>query len=419
MTVRAGAGLATLLTATHFAIDAVSGMLAALLPTLQERFLLDEGALALLVASMWFANSMTQPLFGMISDRLDPRLVAALGAVATAALVSLIGVAPSVVAVFVLLLIGGLGSGAFHPAATSLIRTGGLRNPGLAVSLMGAGGTAGLAAGPVVVLLVVSAWGLGATPWLMAPGVALGALLLVSRRRAVARSPAAFRPRHLPKLLAGPVGLLTVAAVLSAIPSITFTSAIPLWLVNERGVASDAALLGWTLAAYNVAAAAGGIAAAAASTRITRRRLVAGTMLAALVPLFAVFTTQPGTPAYFATVVLAGGLAHAALPLMIITVQDLAAYALATASGLMGFALGVAGVLYAGVGQLQELLGLIPATSLAYLTMLPAAAVALVVLRRHPAVAGVTDGVSMSAQCRCSPCLCATCSSSILENLTR
>lgn len=104
---------------------------------------------------------------------------------------------------------------------------------------------------------------------------------------------------------------------------------------------------------------------------------------------------------------------------MIITVQDLAAYALATASGLMGFALGVAGVLYAGVGQLQELLGLIPATSLAYLTMLPAAAVALVVLRRHPAVAGVTDGVSMSAQCRCSPCLCATCSSSILENLTR
>lgn len=414
----AGTSVAVLLTVTHLSIDAVSAMLGALLPTLQARFALTEGTLALLVATLWFASSMTQPLFGLLSDRLSPGVVGGIGAVLTAALVSLIGVAPSAVVVFALLLLGGLGSGAFHPAATSLTRAAGLRNPGVAVSLFSAGGTAGLAIGPVIVLLMVSAYGFSATPWLMVPGIALGLLMLAVLRRPAAESVTAFTPRHLPRLVAGPVGLLTLTAVLASIDSVTFASAIPLWLVNARGVASDAPLLGWTLAAYNLSAALGGIGAAVVSARVPRRWLIPGTMLASLIPTFAVFAMTPGSPAFFAAVVLAGALSHAALPVMIITAQDLAPYALATVSGLLGFAIGLAGVLYAGVGQLQEAVGLAPAMSLAYLAMVPAAALATMVMRRHPNAGDVTDGAATPVGCRCAPCLCVACPQSVATSST-
>lgn len=409
-----GTGVAILLTTTHFSIDAVSAILGALLPTLQARFSVTETTLALLVATMWFANSMTQPLFGLLSDRVSPGLVAGLGAMATAALVSLVGVAPSLLVVFALMLVGGLGSGAFHPAATSLTRGAGLRNPGLAVSLLGAGGTAGLAVGPVVVLLIVSTFGLGATPWMMVPGVALGVAMMVLLRRPATASLTSFAPRYLPKLVAGPVGLLGLTTVLASIGTVTFASAIPLWLVNDRGIASEGALIGWTLAVYNVSAAAGGITAALLSSRISRRWLIPTTMVASLIPTFAVFLLRPGDLTFYLAVALAGALSHAALPIMIITAQDLAPYALATASGLMGFSLGVAGVLYAGVGRLQEVLGLVPAMSLAYLVTVPAAMLAAYVLRRHPSISGVSDGTTVSATCRCAPCLCPTCAHSLL-----
>lgn len=414
-----GTGVAVLLTVTHFSIDAVSAILGALLPSLQARFSLTEGTLALLVATMWFANSMTQPLFGLLSDRVSPGLVGGIGAMLTAALVSLVGVAPSLVVVFVLMLLGGLGSGAFHPAATSLTRGAGLRNPGLGVSVLGAGGTAGLAVGPVVVLLIVATFGFAATPWMMAPGVGLGLMMVVMLRRPRAAPAVSFNPRYLPKLIGGPVGLLGLTTVLASIGTVTFGSAIPLWLVDSRGIASEAPLIGWTLAAYNIFAALGGIGAALLSTRITRRWLIPTTMLASLIPTFAVFALPPGKLWFFIVVALAGALSHAALPLMIITAQDLAPYALATASGLMGFALGVAGVLYAGVGRLQELWGLAPAMGLAYLAMVPAAGLALFVLHRNPAISGLSDGTAVSTACRCAPCLCPTCPHSVITASTR
>ncbi len=83
---------------------------------------------------------------------------------------------------------------------------------------------------------------------------------------------------------------------------------------------------------------------------------------------------------------LAGGLVYASLPHMILSAQDLAPHAMGAASGmLMGFTSGVAGVLYIGVGWLQEAIGLAPAMVSSYLLMLPAALLALHVLTKNRA----------------------------------
>lgn len=385
-----GAGLAAFLTVVHATNDAFTSMLAALLPTLQLKFGLSETILALLVATLSFSSSVTQPLFGALADRLGRRLVGALGVILSSSLLSLMAVVPSVYLLFAVLFIGGLGSAAFHPSATSMARTaGGGRYKALVVSVFSAGGTVGLALGPVIILFVIANFGVGFTPWLMVPGVLMGVMTYVLVP-AQERSSGENRPKLFDaKLFAGPVGLLCLAGILRSISFVTFTNAMPLWMVTSFGIARDAELIGFTLAAFSFSAGVGGVIAGALGRRVSRQWLITGTMLLALVPLFGLFWLTPGTLAFFLAVIAAGALVNGGLPLMIVSAQDLAPHAVGTASGmLMGFTWGTAGVLYIGIGYLQEQLGLMPAMSLSFLTLIPGAALAYLVLSKYRAAMG-------------------------------
>jgi FSR family fosmidomycin resistance protein-like MFS transporter len=379
-----GGALAAFLTAAHLATDAFTSMFSVLLPTVQARYGLSETGLALLVATLSFSTSVTQPLMGALADRIDRRLVAALGVVLSAVLIGLVGVVPTAPLLVGLLLVGGLGSAAFHPAGTSIARAAMGGNAGLAVGLFSAGGTLGIALGPVLVLAVVANSGLEATRWLLLPGLALGLityLVVPSQPRCAGGG----CPKLVDgRLIGGPVGLLALAGILASIAFITFTSAMPLWLVAERGLAHDAPLLGWTLSVFSLSAALGGIVAGVLGGRLARRTLVAGGMLLAPLPLFATFRLEPGSLPFFLAVALAGALANAGMPLLLVTAQDLAPRAVGAASGmLMGFSTGTAGLLYVGVGRLQELVGLTPAMGLSYLALIPGALVAFAVLTRY------------------------------------
>ena len=377
-----GASLVGLLAASHAAADIPFSAVSALLPTIQARFGLTESVLALLVATLSFGASVTQPLFGALADRVGPRLVGAAGVVLSSALLALVGIAPSVWLLLGLLLTGGFASAAMHPAFTTLSRSTAAGRPSLAVSLYSAGGTFGVAVGPVAVLTVMSTMGVGGTPWLMIPGVALGVATYMvvpgGRDNGAERPPMADI-----QLVAGPVGALTVAAALASVPFVAFGAGIGLWLVSEHSVARDGPLIGWTLSAFAIAAAAGGVIAASLASRVSARLAVSSTMLAAVLPLFSIFLLEPGSPLYFAAVMAAGALLNASLPIMVVTAQNLVPRSVAAASGmLMGLAHGVAGLLYIGVGALQEAVGTGTALSVTYLVVIPAAALAFVVLSR-------------------------------------
>jgi FSR family fosmidomycin resistance protein-like MFS transporter len=403
-------GIITVLSLTHLASDAISHIFSALLPTFQERFGLTETVLALLVATLSFSALVTQPFFGALADRVGQRKVAALGVILSAALLSLIGIVPTIYLLFGLLLVGGLGSAAFHPAGASLARLAGGEKGELAVSLFSAGGTVGVALGPVIVLVIVSKLGLSFTPWLMIPAVVLGLLMFI-----VAPSGPAVDPSTKPtkiidvQLLAGPVGLLTIVGILGTIAYVTFSNAIPLWLVQNHNLSPDNALIGWTLAAFALSAALGGIGAGLLSRRISQRVIVIVSLLSALLPLFIIFRLEPGTLLYFLMVMLAGVLLHASLPLLIVSAQDLAPDAASTAAGmLMGFAGGMAGIIYIGVGRLQELFGVTQAMSLSYFTLIPAALLAFYALTKYRAeVEQVRQAPINVLSCVCSPGLSA------------
>ena len=379
-----GLGLSAFLTFTHGTNDAFTSMLAALLPTLQERFLLSETALALLVATLSFGSSVTQPLFGALSDRLGRRLLGALGVIFSSALLSLMGVAPSVYVLFGLLLVGGLGSAAFHPAATSMARAAAGGNKGLAVGIFSAGGTVGLALGPLIIGALIVNDLLPFSPWLMVPGLVLGALLYVfvpPQERAQKSA----RPKLFDiNLFRGPVGALCLSGVLRSLSYVTFINAVSLWLVNVRGLGREDPTLFWTLTIFNFAAGMGGILAGALSVRLGRRGLTVGAMLLAVPLLFLIFWLPTPSLLFFVVVALAGALTNAPVPLLIVSAQDLAPHAVATATGmLMGLTWGSAGVLYIFIGRLQEVFGITAAMGLSYLFLIPAAALAFWVLSQN------------------------------------
>jgi FSR family fosmidomycin resistance protein-like MFS transporter len=376
-----GGGIVALLAVAHVANDAITSMLAALLPTLQQRFSLSEATLALMVAVFSFSSSVTQPLFGALSDRVGRRPLAVVGLILSAALLSLMAVAPSVGSLFALLVVGGLGSAAFHPTGTSIARSAS-SNKELAVGMFSAGGMLGLALGPVAALAVAAVAGLEYTPWLMIPGVVLGIVLNVVAPKGAPRAPATRATVFDVSILRGPVGALAATAVLMEIAFVTFASGLPLWLVSEHGVEPGASVIGLTLSTFYVAAAAGGAIAGILTKRLPRRSVITTALGIAPLPLFATFALEPGSALYYGAIALAGALVNASFPLLIVEAQERAPHAEATVSGiLMGSSVGIAGVLYVAIGWLQGVVGFTGAMSVGYLALVPAALMALRALR--------------------------------------
>lgn len=396
-------GFVVLFAFVHTVSDAVTNMLSALLPTLQIRFALSETTLAMLIAALSLSALMTQPLFGALADRLGHRRIAALGVIFNAVLFSLIGVVPNVFILFGLILVGGLGSAALHPSIASMARMAGGKKPELAVGLFSAGGTLGIAIGPIIIMILLTNFGLSFTPWLMIPGILLGFLMFVlapEDKQATEKDLGRFIDL---RLFTGPVGLLALTGILSNLAFVTFTSAMPLWLVNDHNLPSDSTLIGWTLSAFSLSAALGGIAGGVISNRVGVKRLIVASALLALLPLYGIFSLEPGSLSYFAVVALAGALVNAGMPLLIVSAQDLSPGNKATASGmLMGFSAGAAGLIYVGIGRLQELIGLLPAMKVAYLTLLGAAVLVIFALKSRTAE---SEAPVDHLTCLCSPCI--------------
>ncbi|HEX7003564.1 MAG TPA: MFS transporter [Trueperaceae bacterium] len=378
-----GVNLALLITLAHTANDAFTNVLPVYLPILQVRFDLGEAALAGFVALISLSSNVMQAFAGALADRWGRRRAAALGLVVGSLLMSFLAVVPTVWSLFLLLAVGGLGSAIFHPAAASMVHAVGERK-GFGMGLFMAGGPIGSAAMPVVVLYVIRQFGIGYVPWLAVVGVILGLLLLFLTPRQT-QPQASARPRIFDRsLFTGPVGLLALAGTMRAVAFISFTNAMPLYLVNVRGFDTESAVIGWTLFAYSAAASAGVFLAGSLEGRMGRAKLATGSMLLAAPLLLSTLLVSPGTLGFYALAALAGMFTNGAIPLLLVSAQDLAPHAVASASGmLMGFTWGMAGVLYVGFGAFQQLLGLTPALALSFTFVVPAALLALFIMRKY------------------------------------
>src|SRR5207249_2201596 len=158
-------------TAAHFLNDFHVAFLAPLLPLVVVKFNLSLALAGLLATVLTTSAALSQPVFGIVADRLRRRIFVMLGPALTVLAMGLMGLAPTYASLLALLLIAGTGTASFHPqgASTAGEASGDRRGTGL--SLFVAGGELGYSLGPLIVALVVAVRGLEAT-WLVAlPGL--------------------------------------------------------------------------------------------------------------------------------------------------------------------------------------------------------------------------------------------------------
>ncbi len=367
----------------HLANDAVTSMLPALLPFLGSRFQLAPSELALFASLFAVSTTLPQPLFGLLADRFGGHRVAAIGLSLTGLLIASLSFAPSPGWLGVVLLTGGLGSAALHPAAAGLSRAGFAKNPGLGVALFDAAGMAGGAAGPLLAITITSALGLAGLGWVAVPALVMALVLFwfgPRYRSAVGESPGP--SRFSLQLLRGPVGQLALAGLCSNVAALTFTSATPVWLVTERGIASDSPVLGWTLAVFSSAAAAGGILGGALARWFRPGRVAMASLTLSLLAFESVLVVRPGSLPYFAAVATAGALIYLPAPLLMVRALGAAPGANSAVAGiLLGGTATAAALIYTGLGAAQATFGIGGTMAAAFVAVLPAAHVAARALR--------------------------------------
>lgn len=198
------------LVSTHTMNDFQTGAIAAMLPALVAQQHYDYAAAAGIVLASTALSSITQPVFGWLSDRMDLRWMVPAGLAFAALCVAAAGLTSgSYWLTWVVVALSGVGVAAYHPPATVEARaTGGGTNRSM--SIFSVGGNVGVALSPLLVGLTAGTIGLASTPLLLVPTAAVIVVYLAVRRN-VARSAATTAPQDASAIAAGPTASETGA----------------------------------------------------------------------------------------------------------------------------------------------------------------------------------------------------------------
>lgn len=343
---------ALLVAFAHFITDAYNAFLPPLLPRIMDGLGLSIALAATLAMVLSISSSVLQPLMGYLADRFGRRWFVAAGPVCSGVFLSLIGVAPSFILLVALLVLGGLGSAAFHPpSASAAARVQAGKGSGARLSLFSFGGALGFAVGPLVAVGIVARWGLE-TLWVaMIPGLLVGGVVLwilpTDRAERAARLPPS--PRRVLDRLAGPLGVIFAISALGAFTQRVFVTFEPI-IVNQAG--GSEALGAGVLSIYLAAQAFGTLTGGLLADRMDRRRLLLALSLVALPAHLLAVSLSPGSTGALFAAGIAGFTNMAMLPAMVVMAQEMLPEGAAVSSGIvMGLAwgLGSIGVLFVGI----------------------------------------------------------------------
>lgn len=383
--------LALVVAAAHALNDTYASFVPPLLPRIMGDLGLSIALATTLAVTFSIASALPQPVFGYLADRHGRRIFAVVGPVVSGVFVAAMGWAPGFWALVLVLMIGGIGSAAFHPPGASYaVRVSAGKGGGARYSVFSFGGSIGFALGPLVAVSLVQARGMHGLWVAMIPAVALAPFVffaLPSGRREVRQRdrPPPAAPREVLRHLNGPLGLIFGVSAIMAFVQRAFLTMEPI-IVSESGGSETLGAV--VLTVYLGAQAFGTVTGGMLADRVDRRLLLANLCFLALpAHLLALWVGPDGWG--LAAAGVAGFLGMATLPPVVVMAQEMVPTGTAVSSGIvMGLAWATGSALVLATGGLADVVGAQAATVLS----MPAALVA-VGLALHPSLAeAVAEG---------------------------
>ena len=343
----------------HFINDLAQMVVPAAYPMLQRDYGLNYTQIGVLTMAYQFTASLMQPAVGFVTDRKPMPWALPLSMVFTTLGLIALSMVKSYEALFLAVLLVGVGSSIFHPEAARTTRMAAGKRLSFAQSVFQLGGYSGTAAGPLLVALIITPYGLSHAIW-FAPIAALGVgVLIYGVRKAseIMKAHAAARKtlkagHDLTKgQVWGTLALLSILVFASNAYGAVLTNYYAPFLIDKFGVgiAESQVYLFLNLASVAAGVFFGGLL----GDKIGRRKLAIVSILGAA-PLALALPHLP-----LALTVICGmgvgALMSSAFPSIVVMAQELLPRHVGLVTGgFFGLMFGVGGIAAAGFGVVAD-----------------------------------------------------------------
>ena len=316
----------------HLTIELSNNFLPVVYPLLMSSLGLSYAQIGVVAFVGGVGTSLTQPLFGYLSDRWYPNLIVILSVAWTGAAMSLVGFTWGFASLLLVVALGALGSGAFHPSGATITAISARSRRGAAVSIFSVGGNLGAALSPLWITAWIGWLGMQGTAILLPVvlGVSLFLYAVIGRGQ---RSEIRQRlDRQLTDTGLYSVGLvlIIVAMMFRAWFSVGLMTYLPAWVQDQGGsLVAGGNMLFVLLACVGAGSLVGGVL----SDRVGRWQVLVLSM-ALLGPVEWLFLGSSG----LAQIVLlgtTGALLGSTFPVAIVLAQEVWPRGLGVASGMV------------------------------------------------------------------------------------
>jgi len=341
----------------HFSVDMLAGSMPIVVGLyLREALGLSLSQVGLLLGAYVMASSLTQPLFGYLSDLYGGRWFAVGGLLWLAIFQSALGFMPTFGLAMGAATLAGLGVAAFHPQGASGANLAAGENKTAGIAMFMLGGNGGFAVGPILAALILSRFGMRGTALLGSCGFLLAPFLYALIGRAQLGRPggpkrANWKIELDPRFSLTAIVLLILVMSLRAMSQASISSFAPQFFVDIAHFSkTEASLLSSIMLTV---LAAGTLSGGMLADRIGGVKVMAGAMLCTTPLLGLMFFLADWRAFWLAPFV--GFFTGAAWPPMLVMAQTLFSKNMGVGSGVaLGFVFAMGGLGLQLTGWLAE-----------------------------------------------------------------
>ena len=345
----------------HGVVDCYGGFINPILPFIVANIGITLAVATCALSAAQVFSSIMQPVFGFLADKWSKRFFIFWGVIIASVFLSLTGIVQNVYQLALCLILGGIGSGFYHPQATGLIpRYSGEFNS-RDMSFFIAAGTIGFSFGPAVSSFITGTFGLHRLPFAAIFGIIFALMVFVCVPKVKAcefvRNKNSFKKTLSDILGNKTMRLLIMVSVLKSLTTSSFSVLMPFYWKNHGYTAYQ---IGIAMFLFLTVGAIGAYLSTKFEKRLGYKKVfVFSLAVPFLLTLLFVYLVGHAPVVSFVVFILIGFIAMLSVSINMVLAQSVMPQYKSMISGFIGgFSWGIIGVLFPIIGFTAEKIGI-------------------------------------------------------------